>query len=120
MTRVSVTVNGHTYEVACEEGQESHLTDLAEFLDKRVSEIVGDLGQVGETRLLLLAGLLTSDDLANAYDEIERLRGALEEVSAARDAARDAGGSAVAKAAETIISETAGRLEDLAAKLETS
>ncbi len=116
MPRVSVTVNGHTYEVACEEGQESHVADLAEFLDKRVSEIVGELGQVGETRLLLLAGLLTSDDLANAYDEIERLRGALEEVSAARDA----GGGAVAKAAETIISETAGRLEDLAAKLENT
>ena len=116
MPRVSVTVNGHSYEVACEEGQESHVAYLAEFLDKRVSEIVGDLGQVGETRLLLLAGLLTSDDLANAHDEIERLRGALEEASTARDAA----GGKAAKAAETIISETAGRLEDLAAKLENS
>ena len=116
MPRVSVTVNGHTYEVACEEGEESHVADLGEFLDKRVSEIVADLGQVGETRLLLLAGLLTSDDLANANDEIERLRRALEEASAAHDGA----GGAVAKAAETIISETAGRLEDLAAKLESS
>lgn len=116
MPRVSVTVNGRTYEVACEEGQESHVAYLAEFLDKRVTEIVDDLGQVGETRLLLLAGLLTSDDLTNAYDEIERLRGALEDASTARDAA----GGEVAKAAETIISETAGRLEDLAAKLESS
>ena len=116
MPRVNVIVNGHTYEVACEEGQESHVAYVAEFLDKRVSEIVGDLGQVGEARLLLMAGLLTSDDLANAYDEIERLRGALEEASTAGDAA----GGEVAKAAETIISETAGRLEDIAAKLENS
>ncbi len=120
MPRVSVTVNGRTYEVACEQGQESHVADLAEFLDKRVSEIVGDLGQVGETRLLLMAGLLTADDLANAYDEIERLRGALEDASAARDAARDAAGDEVAKAAESIIGETAGRLEDIAAKLENA
>jgi cell division protein ZapA len=110
--RVSVTVNGRSYEVACEEGQEGHVTYLAEFLDKRVSEIAGDIGQVGEARLLLMAGLLTSDDLANAYDEIERLRGALEEASA--------GGGEVAKAAETILSETAGRIEHIAAKLENT
>lgn len=109
MPRVGVTVNGRTYEVACEEGQESHVTYLAEFLDKRVNEIAGDIGQVGEARLLLMAGLLTSDDLANAYDEIERLRSALEEAAT--------GGGEVAKAAQSIISETAGRLEHIAAKL---
>ena len=66
MAELEVTVNGRSYRVACEDGKEDHLRRIAAKLDGRVRELAGALGQVGESRLLLLAGLLVSDELADA------------------------------------------------------
>lgn len=116
MAQVAVTVNGRTYQVSCEDGQEKHLEHLGEGLDKRVSELVESLGQVGEARLLLMVGLLTADELAEAEDQIEILRAELEEASAAREKVT----GEIAEAAESIMSRAARRLEDIASRLENA
>jgi cell division protein ZapA len=46
MPQLSVTVNGRTYSVACEEGDEEHLMALARYLDKRARELSSSVGQV--------------------------------------------------------------------------
>lgn len=63
---ISVTVNGRRYAVACDEGQQQQLQRLAADLDARIARLAGGLGQVGQERLLLLAGLLLADELAEA------------------------------------------------------
>ena len=40
MARVSISVNGNTYEIACADGEEQHILDLAGILDGRVDELV--------------------------------------------------------------------------------
>lgn len=62
MAQVSVWINGYSYLVGCEDGQEAHLEAMAAVLQKRVND-VKSLGQQGEARVLLLAGLLLADDL---------------------------------------------------------
>jgi cell division protein ZapA len=62
MAQVSVWINGYSYLVGCEDGQESHLEAMASVLQKRVND-VKSLGQQGEARVLLLAALLLADDL---------------------------------------------------------
>ena len=37
MAQVNVTISGKTYRMACDDGQEEHLTGLAERLDRRSS-----------------------------------------------------------------------------------
>ena len=44
MPQVSVTINGKTYRMACDEGQESHLVSLAEKLDSYVGQLKGSFG----------------------------------------------------------------------------
>ena len=90
MAIVTVTVNGHEYQVACEDGQEDHLTGLAEYLDKRVSELTKTMGQVGEARLILMASLLVADELSDIVDEVDSLRGALEDAMGDSTALLDA------------------------------
>jgi cell division protein ZapA len=75
MGQVSVTINSRKYQIACEDGQEAHLTRLAGYVDKRVGELVAAVGQIGDARLLVMASLLIADELSDAYAELKSLRG---------------------------------------------
>ena len=74
MAQVSVTINGRTYPVVCDDGQEDHVTRLTSYIDKRAAEILENVGQVGESRLLVMTSLLIADELSEAYDEMEKLQ----------------------------------------------
>ena len=74
MANVAVTVNGRTYDLTCNDGQEPHLRGLATEIGSRVEDLVKTIGQAGEARLLLMVGLLLADELADANAEIDRLQ----------------------------------------------
>ena len=74
MAQVTVTINGRKYDIACDDGQEAHLTRLSQYVDRRVDELVAAVGQVGDARLLVMTSLLVADELSEAYDEMERLQ----------------------------------------------
>ena len=71
MPLVNVLVNGRSYNVTCDDGEEGHLQELADHLDNRVRELAGNVGQVGDARLLVMAGLLISDDLSHVLTRLE-------------------------------------------------
>jgi cell division protein ZapA len=64
MAQVNLDVNGRTYVVGCEDGQEARLRELAAMFDRQVRQVAEDLGQLGETRLFLMGALLMADELA--------------------------------------------------------
>lgn len=66
MGQVTIEVNGRPYAVGCEDGQEGHLQDLAKVFDRQVRQVSQDMGQLGDTRLLLMGALLLADELADA------------------------------------------------------
>jgi cell division protein ZapA len=66
MPLVEVMVNGREYQVACDTGQEDRLRELAQLFDKRVQVLASSVGQVGDARLLLMAGLVLTDELSGA------------------------------------------------------
>lgn len=68
MAQVDITVNGKTYRIACEDGQEQRLTNLAGMVDAHVKDLVEQVGQVGDTRLLVMASLLIADELIDLRD----------------------------------------------------
>lgn len=78
MARVSISINNQTYDIACADGEEQHILDLAGVVDAKVGELVGAIGQAGEARLLAMAGLLMADDLGEAGEKIAALRSAAE------------------------------------------
>ncbi len=71
MPLVNVTVNGRAYTVACDDGEEAHVRELGHFLDRRVRELAESVGQVGDSRLLLMAGLVVADELSEARSELD-------------------------------------------------
>ena len=73
MALVNLTVNGRSYTVACDPGQEDRLRQLSQVLEKHVSALIGSVGQAGEARLLLMAGLVICDELEEANRKIAQL-----------------------------------------------
>jgi cell division protein ZapA len=110
VAELALTINNRGYTVSCDDGQEAHLTNLAAHLDQLVQDLVSQVGQVGEARLLVMASLMVADELAEAYDRIA-------ELERGHDAPPPAAGEAeVAQAVESC----ASRLEAIAARLEGS
>ena len=58
MAQVDVSVNGQSYRIACEDGQEDRLVDLAAMVDEKVIGLVNQIGKVGSNRLLVMAALI--------------------------------------------------------------
>ena len=69
MAQVDVSVNGQSYRIACEDGQEDRLVDLAAMVDEKVSDLVNQIGQVGSNRLLVMAALIIADELVDLKNE---------------------------------------------------
>ena len=74
MAEVKIKINGREYRIACDDGQESHLSSLAQYLDGKVGELVGEVGQIGDTSLMVMAGLLVTDELSDLREELEDAR----------------------------------------------
>ena len=81
MAQVEVSINGRSYQIACDDGQEAHLVRLGEYIEKRVQELVSAVGQVGDSRLLVMTLLLIADELAEIHADLKRTS-ALEEANA--------------------------------------
>ena len=69
MAQVDVSVNGQSYRIACEDGQEDRLVDLAAMVDEKIAELVNQIGQVGSNRLLVMAALVIADELVDLKNE---------------------------------------------------
>ena len=82
MTHVNVTINGRQYRMACEDGQEGHLTMLAKDLDGRVYQFKKNFGAIGDMRLIVMAALTVGDELSEAAKRVRRLE---EELTAMQD-----------------------------------
>ena len=106
MPQVSITINGRAYPVACNEGEEQRIRDLARTIDSKVASFARQVGQAGEARLLVLAALVLADELAEANETLRGLRGQ----PPAADGATVAAG----------VDRLAARVEAVATRLETS
>lgn len=107
MSNVPVVINGRTYDLTCNDGQERHLHDLAAEIGRRVDELTKSVGQAGEARLLLMVSLLLADELNDALGEVDRLQ---------------QGGTPVGSedAVAGSIEKLAKQIQDIAAKLEAA
>ncbi len=63
MAQVTVRINGYAYTVGCQDGEEQHLLQMAEQVERRIDSIKAVAGQSGESRMLVMAALLMADDL---------------------------------------------------------
>ena len=68
MGQVAVTLNGRSYRLSCEPGEEARLTLLAAEVKARLDTLIDQFGNAGDDRLLLMAALTLADELLDARD----------------------------------------------------
>ncbi len=116
MSEVNVTINARQYRMACENGQEEHLLKLSQDLDQRIAQLRASFGEVGDTRLTVMAALTVADELAEAGKTIRRLEQELAGLKDARVMAADR--SQMTQAAlVAAFNSAAARIEGLTKKL---
>src|SRR4051812_40555432 len=116
MSEVNVTINGRQYRMACENGQEEHLLKLSQDLDQRITQLRASFGEVGDTRLTVMAALTVADELAEAGRTIRRLEEELGGLKEARVVASDRS-QATQAALVHAFNSAAERIESLTRKL---
>lgn len=121
MAQVAVTINGRNYRIACEDGQEEHLIQLSGYLNGKVEELVRAVGQIGDTRLLVMAGLLIADELSDAKAAEDAARKVADELRSGAGPALapvdTAGDTAAEDAVAAQIDSLAERIDNIAAGL---
>jgi cell division protein ZapA len=116
MAEVSVTLNGRQVRMACEDGQEEHLIDLARELDARIAGLRERFGEVGDTRLTVMAALTIADELGEMSARLKLLEEELAGLKDAHVASADRT-SITQSTIAAALSEAAERIESVTRKL---
>ncbi|MDB5441241.1 MAG: cell division protein ZapA [Caulobacteraceae bacterium] len=77
MAQITLEVNGKPYVIGCQDGQEAHLGELARQFDTHVRQVSADVGQIGETRLFLMASLMLADEMSDLRLRMSHLQSEL-------------------------------------------
>lgn len=117
MPQVAVQIAGKTYRMACDEGQEAHLMELAKRLDSTIDTLRGSFGEIGDQRLTVMAGVMLADQLSEAQARVRVLEADLKSMRRGEQVAeRNAETDTQVAAA---LDRTAGQIERLGDKLKT-
>ena len=119
MPQVTISISGRQFRVACEEGQEDHLLQLAKEFEERIVKLRAQFGEIGDARLTVMAALMIADELSEAgrkYKRLEQDHVALQEARGASAARTQATHTALIAA----FNAAAERIEGMAKKLNLS
>ncbi|ODT65714.1 MAG: cell division protein ZapA [Pelagibacterium sp. SCN 63-23] len=119
MPEVNVEINGRKYRMACEEGQQGHLIGLAERFNAHVEGLKGAVGEIGDNRLTVMAGIAVLDELSEAERRIAALEA---EVATLTEAGQDIAAELESTEAQFArkLTEAAKALEGVADTLDSS
>jgi cell division protein ZapA len=74
MVNVTVKFNNRDYILSCEDGQEQELEKLSLHLNEKFEKLKSDLGNLGESKLLLISSIQVIDEMFTIKESIEKLK----------------------------------------------
>jgi cell division protein ZapA len=116
MPQVSVTINGRQFRLACEDGEEARLAHLAQDLDARIVQLRARFGEIGDTRLTIMAALALADELSEVKEKLQRLEPELAKLQEASVVSADRA-QATQAAVVAALNAAAERIESLTRRL---
>ena len=116
MSQVNVSINGRQFRMACEDGEEARLSRLAEELDASIASLRTRFGEIGDTRLTVMAALTLADQLAETKEKLQRLEPELSTLRNASVASADHS-QATQTAVVAALNAAAERIENITKRL---
>ena len=71
MANVNIKFNGKEFLLSCEDGQEEHLEELATYLNEKFNNLKNSLGNIGESKLLLITSISVLDEYYETKKKID-------------------------------------------------
>ena len=68
MAEVRIYINGRSYDVSCDTGQEGRVVDLASYVDKKLQHISRSGAAYNDAHLMVLTTLVLADELFDMHD----------------------------------------------------
>ncbi len=122
MPDVTISVGGRDFDVACQEGEEHFLKSAAAMLDIEASVLSGQIANLTEARMLLMAGLMLADKTAGMEDSLKISEDKLAKVTAELEALKANPAQVevpvIPDSVTDTLSEIAARAEFIATSLE--
>tara|TARA_B100001750_G_C15173908_1_gene430683 strand:- start:203 stop:655 length:453 start_codon:yes stop_codon:yes gene_type:complete len=81
MANVNIKFNNKDYLLSCEDGQEENLKELAEYLDLKYSELKKNLGNIGESKLMLITAIKMVDEYFDLEKKVNSRKNEFEKLS---------------------------------------
>ena len=81
MANINIKFNNKDYLLSCEDGQEENLKELAGYLDLKYSELKKNLGNIGESKLLLITAIKMVDEYFDLNKKINSKKNEFEKLS---------------------------------------
>lgn len=116
MAQINVLIAGRNYRMACSDGEEDHLRGLAARLDGKITELRGAFGEIGDSRITVMAAITFADQLSEAERRISHLQNEMDALRAGL-AGDDARSAAMAEAVALALGDAAGRIEGIAHRI---
>jgi len=81
MANVNIKFNNKDYLLSCDDGQEDNLKELAAHLDTKYNELKKNLGNIGESKLLLITAIQMVDDYFALNKKVDSKKSEFEKLS---------------------------------------
>ena len=81
MANVNIKFNNKDYLLSCDDGQEESLKELANHLDAKYNALKKNLGNIGESKLLLITAIQMVDDYFDLNKKVDGKKNEFEKLS---------------------------------------
>ena len=81
MANVNIKFNNKDYLLSCDDGQEENLKELANHLDAKYNQLKKNLGNIGESKILLITAIQMVDDYFDLNKKINSKKNDFEKLS---------------------------------------
>jgi len=88
MAPVVLTIAGRTYRMACDDGEEAQLEELARIVENKILTLRESFGDIGEQRIVVMAAITIADEIAGARKKIAALERDVDDLRAEVEARR--------------------------------
>ena len=69
MSVVTLKIAGYSYKIACQDGQENRVQELADYLDGKATKLKNSIGFIPENQLLSMVSVLVAQELFAAKQD---------------------------------------------------
>ena len=81
MANVNNKFNGKNFLLSCDDGQEEHLEELLIHINQKFNDLKDDLGNIGESKLLLITSVQVMDEYFETKKKIDKKKDELKNLS---------------------------------------